>query len=294
MLIIPKLLSPSESTSMAKSKLPARPKKQAGDVDRNFDDLAHRFKRNVYDRLKGDIRLAVLERDLQEFLPQEFFSEEQKPNKPLRILDAGGGQGQFSIAMAKLGHEVVLCDISAEMLKLAKTNSVEAGVEDRVRLHHGSIQSLQEAYTEPFDLVLCHAVLEWVVKPQELLQSLLLLMAPEAWLSLTFYNVNSIKMKNLLRTNFQKVIDDDYKGYRGSLTPTYPREPEQVYKWLSVLPLEQLCRSGIRCFHDYILEPEHRMNEPQQQLLLELRLSREEPWRSLGRYIHVLSKKITL
>lgn len=258
------------------------------DVDRNFDDLAHRFKRNVYDRLKGDIRLAVLERDLQEFLGEPIA---QGMTKPLRILDAGGGQGQFSIHLAALGHQVVVCDISAEMLKLAQLNCEAAGVEDRVQLYHGSIQAFAEQSVGDFDLVLCHAVLEWVVEPEKLLKTLLGQLAPGGFLSLTFYNINSITMKNLLRTNFKKVIDGNYRGYRGSLTPTYPRDPERVYEWLDALSIESLCRSGIRCFHDYILEPDHRAVEPEQQLLLELRLSREEPWRSLGRYIHVLSKK---
>ncbi|GAB3106153.1 methyltransferase domain-containing protein [Pseudomaricurvus hydrocarbonicus] len=288
-------LSADAGQRAAKSKkIATKPKKQPADVDRNFDDLAHRFKRNVYDRLKGDIRLAILERDLSEFIPEASWAVEADgvAAQPMKILDAGGGQGQFSISLARQGHEVVLCDISAEMLKLAQQNCLEAGVADRVHLHHGPIQSLPASYREQFDLVLCHAVLEWVVKPQELLQTLLAFSAPQGYFSLTFYNVNSIMMKNLLRTNFQKVIDDDYKGYRGSLTPTYPREPEAVYQWLAELPLEPLCCSGIRCFHDYILEPKHRMNEPQQQLSLELRLSRQEPWRSLGRYIHVLSQKI--
>lgn len=271
------------------SAVPTSPnrKKQAANEDRNFDDLASRFKRNVYDRLKGDIRLAVLERDLRECLPEDFFSA----GRPLRILDAGGGQGQFSLSLAKLGHQVVLCDISAEMLKLAQQNCVAAGVEDRVQLHHGSIQTFAAGNTEPFDLVLCHAVLEWVVEPEALLQALLALMGADGYLSLTFYNVNSIKLKNLLRTNFRKVIDEDFQGYRGSLTPTHPRDPQAVYAWLAALPLQQLCCSGIRCFHDYILDPEHRTREPGQQLSLELQMSREEPWRSLGRYIHVLSQK---
>lgn len=272
---------------MSSKPTPPKSKKQAADEDRNFDDLAGRFKRNVYDRLKGDIRLAVLDRDLREYLPAECLNG----GRPMRILDAGGGQGQFSLSLAKLGHEVVLCDISAEMLKLAQQNCAAAGVEDRVQLHHGSIQSFAAGNAQPFDLVLCHAVLEWVVQPQQLLQALLELLAPAGYLSLTFYNVNSIKMKNLLRTNFQKVIDGDFQGYRGSLTPTYPREPQDVYRWLAALPVQQLCCSGIRCFHDYILEPEHRAREPQQQLALELSMSREEPWRSLGRYIHVLSQK---
>ena len=33
--------------------------------DRNFDDLIGKFKRNIYATLKGQIRLAVLKRDLQ-------------------------------------------------------------------------------------------------------------------------------------------------------------------------------------------------------------------------------------
>ncbi|NIB44539.1 methyltransferase domain-containing protein [Pseudomaricurvus alkylphenolicus] len=259
----------------------------SNEQDRNFDDLARRFKRNVYDRLKGDIRLAVLERDLDEHAHELLV----RGDRPWRILDAGGGQGQFSLALAKRGHQVTLCDHSEEMLKLAQARAEEEGLGSKVDFRHCSIQSLVEERLQPFDLILCHAVLEWVANPEQLLQCLMGVLAPKGLLSLTFYNVNSIKMKNLLRTNFKKVIEDDYRGYRGSLTPTWPRQPEEVYGWLAQLPLTELCHSGIRCFHDYILEPEHRTREPQQQLQLELRLSREEPWRSLGRYIHVLSRK---
>lgn len=259
--------------------------------DRNFDDLAHRFKRNVYDKLKGDIRLAVLKRDLNQYLHSIFEQSVAQGYKRMRILDAGGGQGQLSVQLAQLGHDVVLCDISLEMLKLAQKNIEETGVQNNIELRHCSVQQLSAEEHGSFDLVLSHAVLEWVFAPEELLANLSSLLNSEGVFSLTFYNVNSIKMKNLLRTNFSKVIEDDYQGYRGSLTPTYPRTIEEVDGWLQKLPLEELCRSGIRCFHDYILEPSHRSNEPEKQLLLELRLSREEPWRSLGRYIHCLSKK---
>jgi len=284
---------------MSKRRPPMLPKRKVipkgEDGDRNFDDLAHRFKRNVYDRLKGDIRLAVLERDFEEFLSDQLACSPvddcvEMVSKALNILDAGGGQGQFSLSLAQRGHRVTICDLSAEMLELARQNAASLGVTDRVDFHHGSVQEFCKTQTLKFDLVLCHAVLEWVVAPQELLRLLMTVVSEAGYLSLTYYNVNSIKMKNLLRTNFQKVLDDDYKGYRGSLTPTFPRQPEAVNQWLSELPLERLCESGIRCFHDYILEPDHRMVEPNQQLELELRFSREEPWRSLGRYIHVLSK----
>lgn len=291
--------------AMTKRRPPMLPKRKSipvgVDGDRNFDDLAHRFKRNVYDRLKGDIRLAVLQRDLQQYLPNgiAFPAEQSEPggkvcseqNCTLSILDAGGGQGQLSLSLAAQGHRVTICDISGEMLNLAKENAAHLGLADRVTFFHGSIQRYCEEHPQAFDLVLCHAVLEWVVEPQALLQVLVGALKQQGYLSLTYYNVNSIKMKNLLRTNFKKVLDDDYRGYRGSLTPTFPRQQELVNQWLSVLPLETQCESGIRCFHDYILEPDHRMVEPEQQLELELRLSSQEPWRSLARYIHVLSKR---
>lgn len=256
-------------------------------ADRNFDDLAHRFKRNVYDRLKGDIRLEVLTRDLKEFIPELGAVP---TDKPLRVLDAGGGQGQLSLSLAQAGHHVVLCDISENMLHLAKEKADELGVTGRVTFVHGSVQELAYATAGTFDLVLCHAVLEWVSNPTVLLDALRSMVRSGGHLSLTFYNVNGTILKNLLRANFQKVVDEDYRGYRGSLTPTYPREPEKVYQWLSQRSLSELCRSGIRCFHDYILDPEQRDSEPDTQLHLELRMSRQEPWLSLGRYIHVLCR----
>lgn len=287
---------------MSKRRPPMLPKRKqipvGVDGDRNFDDLAHRFKRNVYDRLKGDIRLAVLQRDLETHIPDsiQFLDATTEAAKlakgcGLNILDAGGGQGQFSLSLAAQGHQITICDISSEMLNLAKTNADLLGVTDRVTFIHGSIQEHCQAHKSQYDLVLCHAVLEWVIEPQALLQALVAASKEGGYLSLTYYNVNSIKMKNLLRTNFKKVLEDDYQGYRGSLTPTFPRQPEKVNDWLSQLPLEKQCESGIRCFHDYILEPDHRMVEPEQQLELELRFSGQEPWRSLARYIHVLSKR---
>ncbi|GAA5316725.1 MAG: tRNA uridine 5-oxyacetic acid(34) methyltransferase CmoM [Candidatus Pelagadaptatus aseana] len=257
-------------------------------ADRNFDDLAHRFKRNVYDGLKGEVRLEVLTRDLSEFMPGLY--PEHLDFKPLRILDAGGGQGQFSLSLAQQGHYLTLCDISENMLALARDNACELGLEDQINFHLGSIQSLACENSAGYDLVLCHAVLEWVSDPKVLLDALVSMMSPDGILSLTFYNVNGTLLKNLLRGNFQKVLDNDFRGYRGSLTPTYPREPERVLQWLLDRHQTVLCRSGIRCFHDYILDPEVLVSEPEQQLALELALSREEPWRSLGRYIHVLSR----
>lgn len=62
--------------------------------DRNFDDIAEKFSRNIYGTTKGQLRQAILWQDLDRVLA------EMGPQK-LRVLDAGGGEGQTAIKMVK-------------------------------------------------------------------------------------------------------------------------------------------------------------------------------------------------
>ncbi len=257
-------------------------------MDRNFDGIAPRFKRNIYNSPKGKLRLAVLRRDFEEFLPLD--------EGPLHILDAGGGQGQFALELASAGHHVVLTDISDEMLELARTNLALApqDVQDRVTIVQSPLQDLKSALGADkavFDLVMCHAVIEWLKEPAELVTSLEPLVQPGGYFSLVFYNLEGMIFKNLLRTNFKKIQREDYTGFRGSLTPTNPLRLEQIRRWLVDEELEEICCSGIRVFHDYIFNAEDRAREPDTLQEMELVFSRQLPYRDLGRYIHVLCRK---
>jgi S-adenosylmethionine-dependent methyltransferase len=263
--------------------------KQSSNQDRNFDDLAERFQKNIYGGLKGQIRLAVLQRDCGEHLPIKPFAETQ--DKIWRILDAGGGQGQFSLELARAGHQLVICDISAEMLKVAEAQIKKEGLESQVTLIHCAIQELSEHIDQQeFDFVICHAVMEWMTNPDELLPVLIKHLKQDAYLSLIFYNVNSLIFKNCLRTNFKKIVNQDYAGTAGSLTPINPLKPEMVLRWVADQPLSLLSHSGIRVFHDYIFNETHREREPAELIKLELQLSQQEPFRSLGRYVHLLMR----
>jgi S-adenosylmethionine-dependent methyltransferase len=268
--------------------------KQPYNNDRNFDDLAERFQKNIYGGLKGEIRLAVLERDFQEHFIYAPFGK-TVPAKPVRILDAGGGQGLFALRFAQAGHFVIICDISSEMLKLAEQDVIRLGLQKNVRLIHCAIQDLPEHIASEecqFDVVLCHAVLEWVVHQQDLLASVTAFVKPGGFLSLTFYNLHSLIFKNLLRTNFKKIQAEDFAGSRGSLTPTNPLYPEQVFHWIEELPLDTLTTSGIRVFHDYIFNEEHRERDAKSVVELELAFSRKQPYQLLGRYIHILNRRV--
>ena len=54
--------------------------------DQHFDDLAIRVLQKIYGSNKGAIRLAVLQTDLNEVLPQ----------RPLQVLDIGAGLGHMA------------------------------------------------------------------------------------------------------------------------------------------------------------------------------------------------------
>ncbi|WP_086929879.1 methyltransferase domain-containing protein [Agarilytica rhodophyticola] len=247
--------------------------------DKNFDDLAHHFKNKVYQGLKGQIRLAVLERDLRPHL-----------NDIKTIIDAGGGQGQFALPLAKEGHHVSLCDISQEMLKLAQNTAYEQGIKN-INFLHCSLQQLDKYLKEPVDILLCHAVLEWMAKPAEAVAYLNKNLKPGGILSLAFFNINSIVYKNLLRGNFRKVESGNFIGHSGSLTPINPLHIDDVLVWCKNNELDIISQSGIRVFHDYIANPRMREHAPEALLEMELKFSQQDPFRSLGRYIHLVARK---
>lgn len=259
--------------------------------DRNFDDLAHRFENNIQANSKGEIRQAVVKRDFAEFIPMLSSSAKSINEKPLRVLDAGGGQGLMSLYFAEQGYEVVLCDVSIEMLKRARAAIAESEVSDRITVYHGTIQQYLQTDPEAFDVVLCHAVLEWVQEAESVLRSLSQVCKPGGYLSILYYNLHGLVFKNLLRTNFKKIESQQWQGSRRSLTPNYPLTADAVNAWLRELPLDILCESGVRVYNDFVLNREHREREPEKLLKYELEYSRLDPYRQMARYIHLLCRK---
>ena len=252
--------------------------------DRNFDDLASRFVKNIYGSDKGEIRLHILWRDLQEGLLPHLSA-------PVSILDAGGGIGQLSQRLGKLGHNITLCEISGDMLKLAQESFAAECPDVKVKFVHTPVQQLVEHIEGQFDVVLCHAMLEWLATPRETLSGLLQHLKPGGYLSLAFYNKHSLVYRNLLRGNFRKIINEDWRGDPGSLTPMHALLPDDVMSWLQEWGYEVLLHSGIRVFSDYLEKNRKEPLTTADILEMEMRFSRLEPYRSLGRYIHVLVRK---
>ena len=92
-------------------------------------------------------------------------------------------------------------------------------------------------------------------------------------------------------------LDFDYvqvgmpKKKKRTLSPDYPRDPQQVYGWLEEIGWQVTGKTGVRVFHDYLRE-KHKQRDCFDTLTeLETRYCRQEPFVSLGRYIHVTAHK---
>ncbi len=70
---------------------------------------------------------------------------------------------------------------------------------------HCAAQDVASHLETPVDLILFHAVLEWVADPRSVLQTLWSVLRPGGVLSLMFYNAHGLLMHNMVAGNFDYV-----------------------------------------------------------------------------------------
>jgi len=252
------------------------------DGDVNFDGRAERFVERIYGSAKGELRLEMLWDDMVRHIPG------LEGPVPLQVWEAGGGAGQMARRLAALGHRVLLSDVSAEMLALAERELGE--LHPQVDVRCASIQALAQQLDTQFPLVVCHAVLEWLSDPHAALRQLRQRLMPGGYLSLMFYNINSLMLTHALHGNVKKLLAADFVGHPGGLTPSNPQDPDQVYRWLRAMGLEIVSECGIRTISEYLPESPHF--DAALILELERRYCRQAPFLQLARYVHVVCQAI--
>lgn len=272
-------------------------------TDRSFDAIADHFEKKVYGGLKGEIRLAVLRRDIFEYGAQMSKSL----GRPLRILDVGAGLAQIAIELAAQGHTVVINDISANMLEKAKASAAQINQDLDISWYVCPYQALEDNLTKDneqkntdnavkketkFDLIMSHALLEWLAQPAMVMDFFDRQLADHGALSLCFYNPASFDYRNLIMGNFNLLDNTDYKAdNKKSLTPNHPVAKEEVEAWLAAHHYHIVRTSGLRVFHDYAPLKRGGHNDPDAVIRMELRYSQREPYKWLGRYLHVMATR---
>jgi len=254
---------------MKRSRLP--------NSDQCFDDRLTQLQKNIYQSPKGQLRLAILQRDLAPMVVGAV---------PRRILDAGCGLGMMSHWAYQHGHRVLACDHSQEMINAAKKHW---GDLPRLQFHQASIQGLHQR--NAFEIIFCHAVLEWVADQNAFLAQLRALLKQGGYLSLMFYNSWAREIAQLVYGNFD-YVDHHYEVRQCvKLTPHWPCAPDELEKTLLSLDFSIDKRSGIRVFYDILRKPEDEPGFMKHVLQHEQRISTLYPYWQLGRYVHFLLRK---
>jgi S-adenosylmethionine-dependent methyltransferase len=249
-----------------------------GKRDRVFHGAASAaFERDIYGSTKGDVRLAVLWRDLLAEVPP------LGKRRRLRVIDVGGGMGQVAARIAGLGHDVTLCDPSSAMLRRARATMRAASVED-VRFVHATLQDARKAVDGQFDVVLCHAVLEWLAEPRRALPRLVALLKPAGYLSLLFYNRNAVLLKRAFAGDF---TPEDRRAANGP----WPLDLDDVRSWAARAGLRVVSSSGIRIFHDHVSKPVARGKRLERLIKLEASYRKREPFASIAQHVHLICRR---
>lgn len=249
--------------------------------DRNFDDLIERFESRVYDTGKGDWRLKLLKQDLAAVADTAGG---------LSVWDAGCGFAQISHWLAEKGCQLTLCDVSGKMLDRAK--QLFSDSHQVAEFHHASVQQLAPMLPG-FDLVLFHAVIEWMAEPLQGLRTVCGKVKAGGYLSLMFYNRNAMVYSNVLKGQWRlrPIIEDSYLGKGHRLTPPNPQYPHEIEQFLGDEGFEIKAHTGIRVFHDYLNAEAMEKTDTQELFELEARYCRMPVYRDMGRYVHILAKK---
>lgn len=261
--------------------------------DADFDVLGSRFE-EMYSSSWGHVRLEVLWDDLLANIPA-------LQNGDARVLDAGGGAGRIAVRLAQLGNDVVLCDPSQEMLDRAALGIEEAGLTDRVAVIHARIQDLETNGDGHFDVITCHAVLEWLAKPREVVTRLVELLEPGGHLSLMFTNRNAMLLKRVLGGDFAgALVDLDASPVPRRPRPRRPALPLRrlphavplderlVRDWLADSGCRVLSKAGIRIFHDHLSAASRSQARLDELIAVEQAVRNTEPFASLGQHVHLV------
>ena len=238
---------------------------------------------------EGRLRLDLAFANLHDFLPQATRS--------LLALDLGCGTGTIAVRLARLRLHVTLLDASVPMLDFAMRAAREAGVTERLALKYGDAAQFATWFDAgPFDLILCHNILEYVDDPCAVLRSAArALRDPSSIVSVLVRN----QAGEVLRAAIQ---DGDLDAAEHNLTAEWGHESlyggrvrlfaaQRLQAMLLESSLAVTAERGVRVMSDYLPPKVSRKDEYERILELERKLGRRPEFAAVARYTHFLAHR---
>jgi S-adenosylmethionine-dependent methyltransferase len=236
-------------------------------------------------RLREVVRRELLSAQLREQL-------DAVGPAPLRVLDAGCGQGTQALRLAHAGHRVTGLDPSEELL--AHFAATLAGqppeVRDRIMLVRGSGEDAPSLVGGHFDAVLCHGVLMYCDDPAPLLAALTTVASARGLVSLLVRNGMAMAMRAGLGGSWAEALDAfdrlNYVNRLGLRARAHTLDELDAamaaHRWV------RRGWYGVRVFTDHLDPPVPDAGELELLVRAEDRAGRRDPYRSVAALLHVL------
>jgi S-adenosylmethionine-dependent methyltransferase len=216
---------------------------------------------------------------------------------PLRVLDVGGGSGNFAVPLARLGHDVTVVDPSADALATLSRRAKNAGVTERVRGMQGDGDLLHEVLPaagngEGFELALCHSVLEVVDDPAVTLREIAGALRPGGQVSVATANRAGAVLTRALAGHpvEAKALLEDRDPAPGRARPVRRRfAPDELLTLVEDAGLRPGPWRGVSVVADLLDAASGA--DPEAVRALELALAGISPYRDVAAGLHVLATR---
>jgi len=208
--------------------------------------------RDLLGQLRDVVRQELVTRQLREHLP-----EPKAASIPLRVLDAGCGQGTQALRLARLGFQVVGVDLSPELLSVARAalRAETAEVQARVVFQQANLLHPRD-WTDPdaFDVVCCHGVVMYQPALGPTVKALAWTLRPGGLLSIYSRNRASIAMRAGMLGHWSAALagfDARHYANRLGIADARADDPAEVRAALDHAGIETVAWYGVRLFTDH-------------------------------------------
>jgi S-adenosylmethionine-dependent methyltransferase len=229
----------------------------------------------------------------QELVSRQICAHLSVLEGPLRVLDTGCGQGTQSIALARLGHEVVGIDLSDALLGTARRAAAAEPDEVRRRLTFevGDVLALADRHIESYDLVCCHGVAMYLPSLAETARAVAGATRSGGLISLLTRNRAGIAMRAGLTGQWTECIgafDAHTYDNRLGIESVRADEPGEVQFALRQVGAATVAWYGVRLFTDHWGQ-EHPGSDFSDLLAAEEEAGRRDPFRSVAALTHTIA-----